>query len=96
MMKEVNTLSEYLADEERVDLEELEAINLEAELISKIVEAREAQGISQRELSKRSGVKQPAIARMEKLHSTPQVSTILKVLIPLGYTLKIVPIQKRQ
>lgn len=94
-MKEVNTLSEYLADEERVSREDLEAINLEASLISKMIEAREEQGISQRELARISGVKQPAIARMESLRSTPQIDTLLKVLVPLGYTLQIVPLKKK-
>ena len=94
-MKEVNTLSEYLADEERVSREDLEAINLEASLISKMIEAREEQGSSQRELARISGVKQPAIARMESLRSTPQIDTLLKVLVPLGYTLQIVPLKKK-
>ena len=60
-----------------------------------MVEAREAQGVSQRDLSKLSGVKQPAIARMESMKSTPQIDTLLKVLVPLGYTLEIVPLDKR-
>ncbi len=92
-MKKVDTLSEYLADEERVNREDLEAINFEASLISKIVEARESRGISQRELARITGIKQPAIARLESKRSTPQVSTLLKILIPLGYTLEIVPLQ---
>ena len=94
-MKEVNTLSEYLADEERVSREDLEAINLEASLISKMIEAREKQGISQRDLARISGVNQPAIARMESLRSTPQIDTLLKVLVPLGYTLQIVTLKKK-
>lgn len=94
-MKDVNTLSEYLADEERVSQEDLEAVNLEAALISRMIAAREEQGLSQRELAELSGIKQPAIARMESLRSTPQIDTMLKVLVPLGYTLQIVPLQKR-
>ncbi len=59
-----------------------------------MIEAREAKGLSQRELAKLSGVKQPAIARIESMKSTPQIDTILKVLVPLGYTLEIVPLRK--
>ena len=60
----------------------------------RIKEAREAKGLSQRELAELSGVKQPAIARMESMKSTPQIDTLIKVLIPLGYTLEIVPLKQ--
>ncbi|MCI9359196.1 MAG: helix-turn-helix domain-containing protein [Lachnospiraceae bacterium] len=41
-----------------------------------------------------SGVKQPIIARMEKGTTSPQIDTILKILLPLGKTLAIVPCEK--
>lgn len=94
-MKKVTNFKDYMADEQRVSAEEREAVNFEKSLIMKMVEAREAQGVSQRDLSKLSGVKQPAIARMESMKSTPQIDTLLKVLVPLGYTLEIVPLDKR-
>ena len=70
-------------------------INFEVELIGKMIEAREKKGYSQRELAELSGVKQPAIARIESLKSTPQLDTLLKVLAPLGYTLSITPIKEK-
>jgi len=94
-MKKVTNFKDYMADEQRISAEEREAVNFEKSLITKMVEAREAQGVSQRDLSKLSGVKQPAIARMESMKSTPQIDTLLKVLVPLGYTLEIVPLNKR-
>ena len=81
-----------MADESRVTAEEKRKINFEVELIGKMIEAREKKGYSQRELAELSGVKQPAIARMESLKSTPQIDTLLKILAPLGYTLSITPI----
>jgi len=95
-MKQVKTFNEYLNDNERVSAAEREKINFEIELIGKIVEAREEKGLSQRELSEISGVKQPAIARMESMRSTPQIDTLFKVLNPLGYTLSIVPIAQEK
>lgn len=92
MKKEINTFEEYFNDEIRVTQEEREKINFEVELIGKMIEAREAKGLSQRDLAALSGVKQPAIARIESMKSTPQIDTLLKVLIPLGYTLQIVPL----
>ena len=41
----------------------------------------------------RRGLKQPAIARIESHRSVPRVDTLLKLLVPLGYTLKIVPLE---
>lgn len=74
--------------------EERAAIEFETDLICKIAEAREQKGLSQRELAELSGVKQPAIARIESMKSTPQVNTLLKILLPLGYTLSITPLKK--
>ena len=92
-MKEINTFADYMADESRVTPEERRKIDFEVELIGKMIEAREKKGYSQRELAELSGVKQPAIARMERLKSTPQIDTLLKILAPLGYTLSITPIK---
>ena len=69
--------------------------NFEVELTGKMIEAREKKGYSQRELAELSGVKQPAIARIESLKPTPQLDTLLKVLAPLGYTLSITPIKEK-
>ena len=59
----------------------------------RLKDLRKEKGISQKKLEELSGVKQPAIARMESLKSTPQIDTLLKILAPLGYTLSITPIK---
>ena len=93
-MKKHLTFNEMFNDDEYVSPEERERINFEVSLIGKIIEAREAKGLSQRELAELSGVKQPAIARMESMKSTPQIDTLIKLLMPLGYTLAIVPLNQ--
>lgn len=93
-MKKHMTFNEMFNDDEYVSPEERERINFEVSLIGKIIEAREAKGLSQRELAELSGVKQPAIARMESMKSTPQIDTLIKLLMPLGYTLAIVPLNQ--
>ena len=95
-MKQVNTFSEYMNDEERVSSAEKEKINFEIELIGKIIEAREERGLSQRELAEISGLKQPAIARLESMKTTPQIDTLFKILNPLGYTISIVPLNTKE
>ena len=91
-MKKVTSFSEYMVDEERVSVEERELIQFEKELILKMSELRHSQGLSQRELAEISGVKQPALARLESMKATPRIDTVLRLLIPLGYTLEIVPL----
>ncbi len=75
-------------DEERV-------IELEKELIRTIVKVREEKGLTQKQLAELCDVRQPVIARMESATHSPQINSLLKILVPLGYTLEIVPIEKR-
>jgi len=94
--KVIDTFSDYMNDETRVSPAERERINFEISLIGKMIEAREEKGLSQRDLSELSGVKQPAIARLERMRATPQIDTLFKILHPLGYTIEIVPLEQRQ
>ncbi|MCR5031878.1 MAG: helix-turn-helix domain-containing protein [Lachnospiraceae bacterium] len=75
--------------------EEENIIEMEKELLRTIVKIREEQGLSQAELAEKCNVKQPVIARMEKALHSPQIDSLLKILIPLGYKLDIVPLDKR-
>lgn len=92
--KKYTTLSDYLNDESRVSKAEKAQIEFETALIGKLIEAREEKGLSQRELAEISGLKQPAIARLESMQTTPQINTLFKVLSSLGYTLTIVPTEE--
>lgn len=51
--------------------QELE-IQLEMDIIRATIEARKKNNLTQRELSEKSGVKQPAIARIEKGINSPR------------------------
>jgi ribosome-binding protein aMBF1 (putative translation factor) len=73
---------------------EKDEIQLKISFIGKLIEAREQKGLSQKQLAEMSGLKQPAIARLERMQATPQIDTLFKVLKPLGYTLAIVPENK--
>ena len=74
--------------------EQEEEIQLEMDIIKATVEARKQNNLTQRELSKKSGIKQPVIARIEKYVNSPQTSTLIKLLYPMGYTLRVVPLKK--
>jgi len=71
-------------------------IQLEMDIIRATIDARKNANLSQRELSKKTGIKQPAIARIESRSSSPQISTLIKLLYPIGYTLKIVPLDNKK
>jgi ribosome-binding protein aMBF1 (putative translation factor) len=87
---EVNTFSELL--QECCTPEEREEINFQADLLCKCAVARREKGLSQKQLAEKSGLKQPAVARIESLSTSPRVETLIKLLYPLGYKLAIVPI----
>lgn len=55
---------------------------------------RKQEKISQKALSELSGIPQPAIARIESGSSDPQISTLSRLLSPLGYELQIVKVKK--
>jgi len=75
--------------------EELLVSNFKCSLIEEVIKARNDKGISQKKLEKLSGVKQPIIARMEKGVTSPQIDTLIKILNPLGYTLGVIPLDKK-
>ena len=74
--------------------EEIAASNLRVGLMVELTKARNKRGFSQKKLEELSGVKQPVIARLERGETNPQLSTIIKVLAPLGKTIAIVPLKK--
>jgi DNA-binding XRE family transcriptional regulator len=71
--------------------EEIAESDLRVAIIGALIEARKEKGITQKQLEEMSGVRQPVIARMEK-GNNPQLDTVLKVLAPLGKTLRVVPL----
>ena len=76
--------------------EERAASAIRVELMSELINARNEQSISQKKLEELSGVRQPIIARMEKGHTSPQIDTVIKLLVPLGKTLAVVPLKSNQ
>lgn len=87
------TLSDLMNDPSVVSPEIKAEVEVETALIGKIIEAREEMGLSQRELAELTGVKQPAIARLESGAAVPRIDTLIRLLVPLGKTLAIVPLE---
>ena len=73
--------------------EEIAESDAEVAIISELIKARNEGKISQKQLEELSGVRQPIIARMEKGHTDPRLSTVLRVLASLGKTLVVAPLK---
>lgn len=86
-----SNFKELWDDPNFIDDQQRQRIDFEVALVGKMIEARESKGLTQKQLADLVGMKQPAIARLESLKAVPRVDTLIKILSPLGYTIKIVP-----
>jgi transcriptional regulator with XRE-family HTH domain len=59
------------------------------DLMDKLVSRREELGVSQREMARRMGVSQPAVAQFELSSSNPTLSTIVRYANKLGVELQL-------
>nr|MBQ4319076.1 helix-turn-helix transcriptional regulator [Clostridia bacterium] len=88
-MKTWNDYKKYVEETDpqaRADIEEAEQI---AEIVSELIKQRNALGISQRELADLCGMPQSSVARIESFKTTPNLDTLIKIMQPLGLTLKV-------
>ena len=65
----------------------LNEIEEQSQIISVIIQQRTALGLSQRDLADICKMPQSSIARIESLQITPKLSTLLKIIKPLGLKL---------
>lgn len=97
-MNAVNNGIEWTPELERELYTPDEILNnkLQARVMCALIDARHEQNISQRDLEAMSGVKRSTIARLETGMTSPTVSTLIKILRPLGLTLDVVRIPRRE
>ena len=79
-MKNVN---EYIKEEQRL-------IDMQYELIEKIVQIRKEKGYSQRFLCSMIDMKQPYLVRIENKKILPNINTLFKILDALDCNLEII------
>ena len=58
--------------------------NMVNEIIVQLISRRLDLKLSQRDLSEKTGIKQPMIARIEKFESVPRLDTIVRIATALG------------
>lgn len=69
-------------------------MDLEYEFICEFIKLRKDLGLTQSGLAEMSGVIREKIAKIENRLNSPQLNSLIKVLEPIGYTVKIVPLKK--
>lgn len=99
-MKNVISLDQMLQNiKERSEDSRLtiEAAEKTIKIINKIVESREALGLTQRDLAKKCGIQQPALARIETCKVIPKLNTIIKIAEAVGVKIEsFTPIEEKQ
>lgn len=75
--------------EERYTKQEKQISDMEYDLITEFIKLRKDANLSQQDIANQSNVIRTTIARIENGMNSPQIKTMLQILEPLGYTLKI-------
>ncbi len=92
-MKDYETWEE-VKKELNISKEQWAEVKLEEELIQAVIDAREKKQLTQRELSQKTSIPQSTIARIETGAVSPRIETLNRLLIAMGYRLKVVKIDE--
>lgn len=80
-------LAEQLKDEEF--RKEYEALEPEFTIMQAMIDARNSEGLTQKELSERSGIAQGDISKMENGNANPSIRTLQRLASAMGKKLRI-------
>lgn len=88
-MKTWNDYKEHVKKTDPNATKDLTNIEEQAEIVSAIVNRRNELGMSQRDLADYCGIPQSSVARIESFTTTPNLTTLIKILRPLGLKITI-------
>ena len=82
---------EYLAQQMKNEdfRKEYEALEPEFAIIQALIDARNAEGLTQKELSQRPGIAQSDISKLENGNANPSIRTLQRLAEAMGKKLKI-------
>lgn len=66
----------------------------QSQFIKEITSLRTVKGLSQQDLAKITGIKQPIISRMEQGITNPRLDTVIKIVEALGHELTLIEKEK--
>lgn len=75
----INELFQELKEKDESTKLFVETADKTVKIIDKVVKARENLGLTQRDLAKKCGIKQPALARIETYKVIPKINTLIKL-----------------
>ena len=88
-MKTWNDYKTHLKNSDSELCKDISEMEQQAAIVSAIIKQRKQLGISQRELASLCNIPQSSVARIESFQTTPNLSTLLKLMRPLGLQLTI-------
>lgn len=88
-MKTWNDYKKYVKENDISSGKDLADIEEQAAIISAVIKKRNELGMSQRDLAAICGIPQSSVARIESFQTTPNLSTLIKILRPLGLKLTV-------
>lgn len=88
---DMSNFDEFLAEQMKNEefKKEYEALEPEFAIVQALIDARTSEGLTQKELSERTGIAQGDISRLENGGGNPSVKTLQRIAKALGKTLKI-------
>lgn len=83
--------NDFLAEElkDPVFKAEYDALEPEFAIIQAIIDARKETGLTQKELSERTGINQADISKLERGNANPSLRTLKRLAAGMGRTLKV-------
>ena len=69
---------------------------LEYDFVQDFIKLRKDNHLTQEAMANQSGVIRLTITRIENLITSPQVNTLMKILEPISYNIKKIPINKKK
>ena len=68
---------------------DFEALQPEHAVIQAMIDARKASGLTQKELSERTGIAQGDICKLERGNANPSIKTLQRLALGMGMVLKV-------
>ena len=81
--------------EKETSLREEKLERLEKEFIESFIKLRKGRKLTQQQMADDGHVIRETIARIENSITSPQINTLLKIIEPLGYTIKLTKIKEK-
>ena len=69
---------------------------LEQEFVDSLIKLRKDRHLTQQTMADNGSVIRETVARIENSITSPQINTLLKIVEPLGYTIKLTKIKKEK